>query len=163
MDIYKTSVFKYVNGDMLVGHPITVTIRGVELQKVITPATGEAVEKPLVYFHKTTKPLILNKSNATALAAGLGRDTAAWVGAKVELYSEVGKLKGQPYNAVKVRVVEAPPQLSKAEHEERLKENTELLRGPADEPIGEDEPQIDPVDVYRTAEDPAPAQDEFKF
>jgi hypothetical protein len=136
MDIFKTSLFKFVNGDALVGHPVTMTIRGVEMEKISGPL-GEA-EKAVCYFIESKKPLILNQGHAKELFASLGRETSAWTGAKIELYSEVGKLKGQPYNAVKIRVIEKPKQLTTAERKERKARNTEELRGPVDDsPIGE--------------------------
>lgn len=136
MDIFKTSLFKFVNGDALVGHPVSMTIRGVEMETIGGPL-GES-EKAVMYFIESKKPLILNQGHVKELYKSLGRETTAWTGAKVELYSEVGKLKGQPYNAVKVRVIAKPKQLTADERKARRAKNAADLRPPVDDsPIGE--------------------------
>jgi hypothetical protein len=49
---------------------------------------GTNKPKYIIYFDGVEKPLPLNKTNATKLAAVFGKDRSAWVGATVELYSE---------------------------------------------------------------------------
>jgi len=50
---------------------------------------GTAKRKFLVYLEGTEKPLVLNKTNATKLAAAYGKDRSKWIGVGVELYAEM--------------------------------------------------------------------------
>ena len=140
MDIFKTPIFKNICGDMLVDNPVVMTIRGVEMEDVTGP--GGTDKKPVLYFEKTDKPLPLNVTNSKKLAKTLGRQTNDWRGAKIKLYAEEIKVKGELLNAVRLTVTEKPPVLTPAEHKDRLKQNGNAMRGPAnDAPIGEDSPE----------------------
>lgn len=166
MDIYKTSVFKYIAGDMLVGRPITLTIDRVEIEEIITPTTGEVTEKPILFFKESKRPLILNKTNAAALAKVFGRETDQWTGKAVELFAETVKAFGKVHNAARVRVAKIQQQtdrikgetLTQPQRQARRSKNTEELRGPVeDSPIGE-------TPALGQVQDAAPeAVEEFTF
>jgi hypothetical protein len=49
---------------------------------------GTSKKRYLIYFDGVEKPLVLNKTNATRLAAAFGKNRSGWVGKTVELYSE---------------------------------------------------------------------------
>lgn len=53
---------------------------------------GTTKRKFLVYFQGVEKALVLNKTNATKLAAALGKDRSKWIGVIVELYAEMTPL-----------------------------------------------------------------------
>lgn len=152
MDIYKTSVFKYIAGDMLVGRPITLTIDRVEIEEIITPTTGEVTEKPILFFKESRRPLILNKTNAAALAKVFGRETNDWTGKAVELFAETVKAFGKVHNAARVRVAKIQKvtdkikgeTLTQPERQARRSKNAADLRPPVeDSPIGEDAPAVE--------------------
>jgi len=50
---------------------------------------GSTKRKLVVYFDGVEKALILNKTNATKLAAAFGKDWSKWIGMEVELYAEM--------------------------------------------------------------------------
>jgi hypothetical protein len=56
---------------------------------------GSLRQKYLVWFNGEDKALVLNKTNALALAQAYGKERHNWVGAVVELYSEMTGL-GKP-------------------------------------------------------------------
>lgn len=140
MDIFKTPIFKTVCGDMLVDNAVVMTIRGVEVEDVTGP--NGTIKKPVLYFEKSDKPLVLNVTNSKKLAKTLGRETNAWRGAKVKLFAESIKAFGEVQNAVRLTVTEKPPVLTQAEHKDRMKQNGAVMRPPIeDTPIGEDSPE----------------------
>ena len=50
---------------------------------------GSTKRKFVVYFEGVEKGLVLNKTNATKLAAAYGKDRSNWIGVGVELYAEM--------------------------------------------------------------------------
>ena len=50
---------------------------------------GSTKRKFAVYFEGVEKALLLNKTNATKLAAAFGKDRSKWIGMEVELYAEM--------------------------------------------------------------------------
>jgi hypothetical protein len=115
VNIYKSNLFPYITGDSLVNKPITLTMRHVSTEAVVVPNTNKTQEKELLYFEQTPKPLILNKTNAKAIAALYGGETDAWKGQPLELYTERVKAFGQEHNAVRVRAASKEPVLPKLE------------------------------------------------
>jgi hypothetical protein len=53
---------------------------------------GSTKRKFVTYFKGVEKPLVLNKTNATKLAAAYGKDRSRWIGVTVELYAEMTSL-----------------------------------------------------------------------
>lgn len=149
MDIFKTNIFRYINGDMLSAGPVMMTIRAVELEKVTGGESAE--EKPVIYFEKSKKPLVLNAVNSRKLAAALDRETDLWRGAKIELYCKEVKAFGQTHNAVRIGKIEKPAQLTKAQRSQRRADNAALLHGPQDDQAIGDE--IKPLDLYAPGTD----------
>jgi hypothetical protein len=49
--------------------------------------TGKDKRRIILYFNGLDKGLVVNKTNAVALAAELGQDRSNWIGVAVELYS----------------------------------------------------------------------------
>jgi hypothetical protein len=66
--------------------------------------------KPVLDFHGVPQALLLNATNWDVLEAALGPESDDWIGHKVYLSVEQGKLrsgpeKGKPYETIRVRVV----------------------------------------------------------
>ncbi len=53
---------------------------------------GTTKRKFVIHFANEEKALVLNKTNATKLAAAFGKDRTNWIGAEVELYAEMTSL-----------------------------------------------------------------------
>ena len=100
----------------------------VTIDKVIFEEIGQNKDKkPVMYFEKVKKGLILNKTNATEIAATHGDHMEGWTGKEIELFSTTVPYQGQNVAAIRVRAV-AELALAAAET---------VLTGPdPDDPIG---------------------------
>ncbi len=76
------------------------------IDKVIFEEIGQNNDKkPVVYFEKVKKGLILNKTNATTIGAVHGQDFEGWTGKEIELFSMSVPFQGQNVAAIRVRAV----------------------------------------------------------
>lgn len=66
--------------------------------------------KLVVYFEKTQKGLVLNKTNAMSIADVYGDDYDHWAGATVTLYPDKTNMNGQRVACIRVRCTQPPPQ-----------------------------------------------------
>jgi hypothetical protein len=89
------------------GKPMRVTIAGLKREDV----GGEA--KVIVSFTNGVKALILNKTNAKAIAKVLGDETTGWRGKAITLVPAQVDFRGDIVDAIRVRAV--PPQQSSTE------------------------------------------------
>ncbi len=100
---------QYLKCADLNGKPWDMKIRTVALEDLGQGSDKE--EKPVVYFHKAQKGLVLNKTNATTIAKVYGDDTGAWTGQDVQVFPTTTEFKGETVDAIRVRVVpEAQPE-----------------------------------------------------
>lgn len=91
---------QYLRVSDLGGQRRAVTINGLKVEKI-----GDA-EKPVLSFRKVAKALVLNKTNALAIAAILGTDDPErWHGRQIVLRPDRVGFKGQIVDAIRV---EAP-------------------------------------------------------
>jgi hypothetical protein len=93
---------KYLRADDIDarGGQLTHTIRKVVLEEV----GQDRVEKPVVYVRDTPCGLVLNRTNATRLAASLGDETNDWIGQQIVLETEQVPMGGRIVPAIRVRV-----------------------------------------------------------
>ena len=84
-------------------------------------------KKPVMYFEKVQKGLVLNKTNATEIAAKHGDQMEGWTGKEIELFSMMVPFQGQNVAAIRVRAVNPEPVIAEA-----------VLASPADpnDPLG---------------------------
>ena len=83
---------------------VTVTIRELHLDSVHNPDTNEKETKPVLYFTKGTKGLILNVTNAETIAQLYGDNTDGWAGQRIALFLQRGvKAFGKVWDAVRIR------------------------------------------------------------
>ena len=64
-------------------------------------------KKPIVYFDKVKKGLVLNKTNAVEIAATHGDQMEGWTGKEIELFSMMVPFQGQNVAAIRLRAVAA--------------------------------------------------------
>ena len=88
----------------------------VAINKVVFEEIGRDKDsKPIVYFDKVKKGLVLNKTNAVEIAATHGDQMDGWIGKEIELFSMMVPFQGQNVAAIRVRAVaetvaaETPP------------------------------------------------------
>ncbi len=81
----------------------------VTIDKVVFEEIGQNNDKkPVMYFEKVKKGLVLNKTNATAVASVHGGQMDGWSGKEIELFSMMVPFQGQNVAAIRVRAVAEP-------------------------------------------------------
>ena len=93
---------EWLSGLDLAGKTVNVMIATVDEVTVPEPRTGREVRKVAVTFAGAKKRLLLNATNAKALAKLFGLETDAWSGKAVALKAEMVPAFGQTYCVVRV-------------------------------------------------------------
>ncbi len=105
MKISEAYPSKYLKAADLDGQDRTVSIRACVQEEL---GQGSEMEvKPVLYFDGGQKGLVLNKTNATAIAEDYGDDTEAWIGRDIVLFAREVDFKGKPTLSIRVRVQNA--------------------------------------------------------
>lgn len=101
----------YLGSHDLNGKDATLTIRHIVVEDLKTERGTE--RKPVLYFVETQKKaekdnteekrLVLNKTNASTIAAMYGPETNEWKGKRVTLYPAVVSAFGKDAEAIRVR------------------------------------------------------------
>lgn len=100
-DVYPS---KYVRGEDLAGKPVTLTIVRVVLEAMCPGQGAPATQKPVIYFEKAKKAVIMSRALWIQIAAITGDDdTNTWKGKKIQLYPEKMTVAGQPRIAIRAR------------------------------------------------------------
>ncbi len=97
---------KYLKAADLAGQDRTVNIRACVQEELGQGAEMEV--KPVLYFDGGQKGLVLNKTNAQAIADDYGDDTEAWTGREIVLFIQKVTFQGKLTPAIRVRVQAAP-------------------------------------------------------
>lgn len=101
MKMSKLFPSKYVKAADLGGKHVTLTI-----EKLIVEELGHGAEKenkPVLYFHKATKGLILNRTNAMAVAALYGDESDHWTGKRITIYATRIRAFGAMQDVIRVK------------------------------------------------------------
>lgn len=92
---------QYLGAHDLGGKDAVVTIKKVVIEELKTERGSE--RKPIMYFDKTEKKLVLNKTNATSIAALYGKEVEGWYGKRITLYGAMVSAFGKEAEAIRVR------------------------------------------------------------
>jgi len=79
-----------------------VTIKSVQIEELQTQ-DGTSAKKPVLYFTKGKKGMVLNKTNARVIAELYGNDTDKWVGKSVALFATTCQAFGKTVECVRVK------------------------------------------------------------
>lgn len=101
MDISTAFPSKFLKAADLQGKTYKLLIKGVEMEDI----GGD--HQPVLYFMKTDKGVVLNKTNTNAIASVYGYETNVWTGKEVEIFPATTMFKGQTVPCIRIRVV--PP------------------------------------------------------
>lgn len=101
MDYRKLFKSKWFTASCFEGKPITLTIADVKVEEVENESGKE--ECPCVHFEGNAKPLVLNKTNARAIASLHGADAEDWKGKKITLRESVTTYRGDEVPCVRVK------------------------------------------------------------
>ena len=91
---------KFLKADDLQDRTVKLTIDRVEMDEV-----GDG-RKPIAYFKDAKKGLVLNVTNARAIATLAGDDMDTWTGTQIELFSTPVTFKGQVTEGIRVRPID---------------------------------------------------------
>lgn len=92
---------KYLKAsDIPDGREVHLKIDTVQIESMET--TGD--EKPVLYFIDREKGLVLNKTNADAIASVMGDDTDQWRGKPIILFATTTSFGGRTVPCLRVRV-----------------------------------------------------------
>lgn len=78
-----------------------VTIDSIEMEHF-----QDGTSKPAMQFKGRSKGMVLNKTNATAIAGAYGKDAATWVGKDIEIFSMKVQGPSGLVDGIRVRVPE---------------------------------------------------------
>lgn len=92
---------KYVVAADLNGKDVTLTIKKVVKEEMGQP--GQKEFKPVVYFERATKGLILNATNARIIVSLYGDESDNWSGKPITLYPTTVKAFGKSNDVIRVR------------------------------------------------------------
>lgn len=103
MDINSAFATKYLKASDLQGRDVTVKMGRVDQEKI-----GDD-QKLILYFQGKEKGMVLNKTNANAIADVYGPETADWYGQAVTIFEQMVDFQGKRVPGLRVR---APRQQS---------------------------------------------------
>ena len=66
-------------------------------------------QKPVLYFEKGPKGLVLNKTNAKTIVKAYGDDTTGWPGKLIEIYPTRVPFGDEEVDAIRIRTPEPAP------------------------------------------------------
>ena len=99
---------RFVGSWDLEGHDeVIVTIDDVIVVEIHNMETNKPENKPALSFVKGKKGLVLNKTNARAIAEIYGADTDKWKGKKIALYATTCRAFGKQVECVRIKRVGA--------------------------------------------------------
>jgi hypothetical protein len=93
---------KYIRCADLRGKDVTKTIAKVQVD-ALQMKGGKKEKKPVIYFSDSEKMLVLNKTNAMAIAKYLGPETDAWAGKQVTLMPAKDRMGPDIVDCVRIK------------------------------------------------------------
>jgi hypothetical protein len=110
---------KYLTADDLDGE-VVVTIDRVVLESFRDPRSRQETRKPVMYFQRARRGLIVNRTNWRAVAQLYGDESDNWTGKRIALVSVMVDAYGKQTKGIRVRPVRAAPALAPGEKQTPL-------------------------------------------
>jgi hypothetical protein len=122
---------RWLHPEALGGRAVTVTIAKVTLEEINNPTTNRKESKPAVAFKGATKLLLLNKTQALAIARITGRDdTDNWPGCRVTLAADIAPNGKQTIRVSPVPVADPNPVANAGPDTDTYPVNPDTYPGP---------------------------------
>jgi hypothetical protein len=102
MKIMSSFPSKYIKAGDLGGKEHKLIITGVKIEDV--GGQGSEEDKPVLFFQGKAKGVVLNRTNAMALASKYGEDTETWVDKDVIVYPDQTLFQGRMVDCIRMRV-----------------------------------------------------------
>src|SRR5688572_11053384 len=96
-DLYPS---KYVKASDLNGKTVTLTIKELRPEEMTNHA-NEKERKPVLYFERATKGLVLNRTNAMIIAHLYGDESDDWRGCRITIYPTKVRAFGSMQDAIR--------------------------------------------------------------
>jgi hypothetical protein len=93
---------KYVKAADLEERTVTLTIDKLVIEDMANH-NGEKERKPVLYFRKATKGLVLNATNARTIAGLYGDESNDWPGKRISIYPTRVKAFGAVHDTIRVK------------------------------------------------------------
>ena len=100
MKITEAFPSKYLSAPDLHQRDVKVVIARIEMEKI----GRENDEKPVLYFTKSKKGLVLNKTNGKTIAAAYGDDTDQWEDREIILFSMMVQFGDEMVDSIRVKI-----------------------------------------------------------
>jgi hypothetical protein len=97
---------KYIKAADLGGKEFTLQIATVKIEDVGGQNNEE--DRPVLYFVGRQKGVVLNRTNATAIAHRYGDDTDEWANKEVIIYPDTTMFQGKMVDCIRMRVPAQP-------------------------------------------------------
>ena len=97
---------RYLKAVDLKNKTVKVAIKEITFEEI----GQERNKKPVLFFRKVEKGLVLNKTNAVEIGAAHGDQMDGWIGKEIELFSQMVPFQGQSVPAIRVRGVAPAPE-----------------------------------------------------
>jgi hypothetical protein len=96
---------KYASGSDLNGKEITLVIRAIKYEKMFMVG-NRPEDKPVIYFEKATKGIILSAALGRSIAQALqNEETDDWTGKAIKLYPVPMKVAGEDRIAIRAKAI----------------------------------------------------------
>jgi hypothetical protein len=119
---------KYLSSDDLQGREIRLVIARVESEEV----GRDRDKKPILYFTKAKKGMVLNKTNAKMIAAAYGKDTDQWEDREIIIFSMKVQFGDEIVDGIRVKI---PPVAAKPKPAPRKPEPVDYEEVPFDDSV----------------------------
>lgn len=103
MKIGKAFPSKYVAAADLEGRDPAVMIIRACIMENVAPPDAPVEEKPVLYFEKANRGVVLNKTRAAVVAALYGDETDHWNGKSITVFSDMTMYMGKSMPCVSLR------------------------------------------------------------
>lgn len=102
MKIMSSFPSKYIKAADLANKEHKLVISMVKIEDV--GGQGSEEDKPVLYFVGKTKGVVLNRTNAMAIAAKYGDDTDEWADKEIIIYPDQTMFQGKMVDCIRMRV-----------------------------------------------------------
>jgi hypothetical protein len=109
MELSEAFPSNFLQATDLKNRNITVTIARYDREEI----GRDKRIKPILYFHGARKGLVLNKTNARAIANSYGTNLDKWIGRQIILYPRMVDFGGEEVLAIRVRIPQAGASLQR--------------------------------------------------
>lgn len=100
MNINKAFPSNYIKAADLDDKDVTLVIKSIKMEELGTGREKE--EKPVIYFHRTEKGFVLNKTNAGTIEKLYGPETEQWIGKPITLCAKEVEFGGEMVWSIRV-------------------------------------------------------------